>query len=462
MQLKVEIPTKLKFLFEPHRYKVARGGRGSGKSWSFARALIVRALSQKTRILCAREIQKSIKESVHRLLTDQIEIMGVGDCFTINDTSLTCSNGSEFFFEGLFRNVNRIKSIEGVDIAWVEEAETVSDESWVKLIPTIRTPRSEIWVTFNPRYEDDPTYVRFVTQKPDNAVSVIVNYADNPYFPDELLLEMTAEKARDVTRYRNIWLGEPVGAGAKIWHKYDEVVHVRNFDFKPLVGRTNLFMGCDPHSKFWPACVWVALVPKNDTGKDFWRVVYDEYPTIDDVGGYYSDIRSKLYYTGTLEDLARGIYSHDGIGVAGAAVRKRFIDTRFAKGVGGGNWGTSTLGIVQEWAKPNNGGLLFDMPPERIIDVQRDAILMDMDYNKLMPLGPFNDPNLVVLPHCKNVRQTLANHRCVEGKEQEDDKYKDFSDALRITWAGMADCPYKDLSAKKEKEYAYSTESWMS
>jgi hypothetical protein len=268
-------------------------------------------------------------------------------------------------------------------------------------------------------------------------------------------------KRVDETTYQNIWMGKPIGAGAKIWHKYDEAVHVRDFKLSDFVDRSNLFMGCDPHSKFWPACVWVALVPKNERNDEFYKVVYDEYPTFDDVGALYSDIRNKLYYTGSLEDLSRAIYSHDHTGQYGKTVRKRFIDTRFAKGAGGGNWGTSTQGIVQEWAKPQNGGILFDMPPEHIIDVQRDAILMDMDYNRLMPMGPFNDPNLIVLPHCKNVRQTLANHRCVEGEEKEDDKYKDFSDALRITWAGMSQYKWSNPSPEKEVEYSPVGESWM-
>ena len=160
-----QFPSKLEFLFDQHRYKVAYGGRGSSKSWSFARALIIQAANRPLRILCAREIQKSIKQSVHQLLSDQIQALGLGSFFEVLEAEIRGMNGSSFSFAGLATNtVESIKSFEGVDIVWVEEAQTVSKRSWDILIPTIRKENSEIWISFNPDVDTDDTYQRFVDE----------------------------------------------------------------------------------------------------------------------------------------------------------------------------------------------------------------------------------------------------------------------------------------------------------
>jgi len=203
-----KFPSKLKFLFQPHRIKVAYGGRGSGKSWSFARALIIQAAHKNIRILCAREIQKSIKQSVHQLLSDQIQSLGYGAFFEILETEIRGKNGSQFNFTGLANNtVESIKSFEGVDIVWVEEAQTVSKKSWDILIPTIRKPDSEIWVSFNPDLDSDETYKRFVINPPEYAHVVKVNWSDNPWFPDVLNVERLHSKATS-DDYSNIWEGD--------------------------------------------------------------------------------------------------------------------------------------------------------------------------------------------------------------------------------------------------------------
>jgi phage terminase large subunit len=158
-----DFPKKLQFLFDPHRYKVAYGGRGSGKSWSMARALLLQASNKPLRILCAREVQKSIKQSVHTLLNDQIQALGLGPLYEVLESEIRSRSGSSFSFTGLATNtVESIKSFEGCDIVWVEEAQTVSKKSWDILIPTIRKPNSEIWVSFNPNIDTDDTYTRFV------------------------------------------------------------------------------------------------------------------------------------------------------------------------------------------------------------------------------------------------------------------------------------------------------------
>ena len=173
----LKLPQKVDFLFKPMRYKVLHGGRGSGKSHSIAKSLLVKGSNETLRILCGREVQDSIKDSVHRLLSDQIELLGMRDFYTITENEIRGANGTLFSFTGFHHNsIGKLKSYEGYDILWVEEAQTVSEKSWKVMLPTIRKPNSEIWVSFNPDLEDDPTYQRFVINTPDNCISVAVSY----------------------------------------------------------------------------------------------------------------------------------------------------------------------------------------------------------------------------------------------------------------------------------------------
>ena len=199
-------------LFSPWRYKVFHGGRGGAKSWSIARALLILSSSKPLRVLCCREFQKSIKDSVHKLLSDQIKALELDRFFDVQQTVIrgkagTTAEGTEFFFEGLRHNVTNIKSYEGCDIAWCEEAHLVSKSSWEILIPTIRADNSEIWVSFNPELLEDETYQRFVINPPENALVVKVNWSDNPWFPDVLRTEMLQLKARDPDAWLNVWEG---------------------------------------------------------------------------------------------------------------------------------------------------------------------------------------------------------------------------------------------------------------
>jgi phage terminase large subunit len=209
IRIEWEFPKKLGFLLDPSRYKVAYGGRGGAKSWNFARAVIALGYESKRRILCAREVQLSIKDSVHKLLGEQIEQMGLDAHFEVKKTEIIGANGTEFLFTGLSSQTREsIKSFEGVDIAWVEEAQAVSKRSWDILIPTIRKEGSEIWVSFNPELDTDDTYQRFVVNPPENARVVKVNWSDNPWFPHVLDVERLAMQARDPDSYANIWEGE--------------------------------------------------------------------------------------------------------------------------------------------------------------------------------------------------------------------------------------------------------------
>jgi len=203
----IEFPLKLQCLFEPARYKVLWGGRGGAKSWGIARALLIIGANKPIRVLCAREFQTSIKDSVHKLLSDQIINMGLTDFYEVVDRTIRGKNGSEFNFVGLKNNVANVKSYEGVDICWVEEAQSVSARSWDVLIPTIRKEQSEIWVSFNPELATDNTYQRFILNSPANAIVQKINWSDNPWFPETLKLEKDALKTRDIEAYNTVWEG---------------------------------------------------------------------------------------------------------------------------------------------------------------------------------------------------------------------------------------------------------------
>jgi phage terminase large subunit len=204
---KAEFPVKLQGLFKKARYKVCLGGRGGAKSWGIARALLILGAKSPMRILCAREFQASIKDSVHKLLCDQIEALGLLPFYEITQTSIRGFNGTEFAFIGLKNNPTNIKSFEGVDICWVEEAQTVSRLSWNILIPTIRKQNSEIWVSFNPDLETDETYQRFVVKPPRDCIVMRINWSDNPWFPETLRMEKDALKERDPSAYNQVWEG---------------------------------------------------------------------------------------------------------------------------------------------------------------------------------------------------------------------------------------------------------------
>lgn len=214
---RVQFPVKLQGLFEPKRYKVLYGGRGGAKSWGVARALLLQGADRPLRILCAREVQKSMRDSVHRLLKDQIVALGLEAFYEVLDNEIRGLNGTIFLFTGLqSHTVDSIKSFEGVDIVWVEEAHGVTAKSWDVLIPTIRKEGSEIWLTLNPEMDTDETYVRFIAAPSSDTWLCEVNWRDNPWFPKVLDEERQKAKARDPESYDNIWEGKPrrVAVGA--------------------------------------------------------------------------------------------------------------------------------------------------------------------------------------------------------------------------------------------------------
>ncbi len=203
-----EIPEVFEDLFKPKRYKIYYGGRGGAKSWGFADALLIKGTQAKLRILCTRELQKSITDSVHKLLSDRIGTLGLDEFYKIQNKSIDGINGTEFLFNGLKHNAREIKSTEGIDICWAEEAENISANSWEVLIPTIRKEGSEIWISFNTNQPTDETYKRFIFSPPSDSIVKKVSYKDNPFFPDVLEYERQELLKRDPKAYEHIWEGE--------------------------------------------------------------------------------------------------------------------------------------------------------------------------------------------------------------------------------------------------------------
>lgn len=209
------VPSKFKCLYthltNNKLFYVYHGGRGGGKSWEIADFLLIEGAKQKHRILCCREVQKSIKQSVHKLLSDRIAALGLGHFYQILETEIRGINGTEFSFAGLLNHtVESVKSFEGATITWIEEAQTVSAFSLSILIPTVvRTSKPMVIMSMNPKLPSDAVYSQYVLGERDDTVVVQINYTDNKECPDELIALAEQMKADDYDQYEHIWLGRP-------------------------------------------------------------------------------------------------------------------------------------------------------------------------------------------------------------------------------------------------------------
>lgn len=199
---------------QKRRIKFYYGGRAGGKSYAFADSLLFLGRQKKLLIACLREIQDSIKDSVHKLLSDRIGVYGLSDYKIFEDKIENKITGTKFIFKGLReQDAQKIKSLEGVDIAWIEEAQTISKMSWEILEPTIRKDGSEIWISMNRRYENDPLW-QAVAANPDERTLVCrVNYYDNPFCPEEIKYQAEKCRKNNPDNYGHIWLGEPMAQG---------------------------------------------------------------------------------------------------------------------------------------------------------------------------------------------------------------------------------------------------------
>ena len=184
------------------------GGRGSGKTVHVAKGLLLRGLKSKILVLCVREFQNSISDSVIKTLEDEIEALGLAHFYTVQNNAILGKNGTEFMFKGVKNNVQSIKSMANLDYIWAEEAQTISEKSWEVLIPTLRKDGSQFIITFNPNQPTDPTYKRFVADAGEDTLALKVNYDDNPWFPNVLRAEMEKLRTKDFEAYQHIYEGQ--------------------------------------------------------------------------------------------------------------------------------------------------------------------------------------------------------------------------------------------------------------
>ena len=232
--LSIETPAWAEPLLSPSRYKGAFGGRGSGKSFFFAELLIERHIQNpEAHSVCIREVQKSLNQSVKKLLEIKIESMGVGHYFDVQESIIKSKIGNgRIIFQGMQNHTaDSIKSLAEYDTAWVEEAQTLSQRSLDLLRPTIRKPDSEIWFSWNPSESTDPVDVLLRGEMPPKGATVLqVNYTDNPWFPEVLKDEMEYDRKRDIDKYEHVWLGGYVkNSNTRVFRNWS----IQEFDTPP-------------------------------------------------------------------------------------------------------------------------------------------------------------------------------------------------------------------------------------
>jgi phage terminase large subunit len=273
--LRVECPRAFKPLLSPARYKGAYGGRGGAKSHFFAERLVLRCLERPTRWACIREVQNSLKESVQQLLLDKVSKFGLDRSFKPVEGELRGPNNSLVIFKGMHHyNSETIKSLEGYDGAWVEEAQTFSERSLRMLRPTIRKEESELWFSWNPRHDNDPVddFLRG-PKKPPGAVVIAVSWKDNPWFPEVLHDEMRHDYATDPDMAAHVWGGsyEIISEGAyyaKLLAQAESDGRVGHFEYDPKYPVDTAWdLGVDDYNAVW--------LIQND-GVKAWAIGYDE------------------------------------------------------------------------------------------------------------------------------------------------------------------------------------------
>lgn len=325
--------------FDNHyRYKVAWGGRAAARSWTFARKLLKRGTKKKLLILCTRELQKSIKDSVHRLLKNQITLMKMDGFYSATDNVIRGLNGTEFIFLGTRHNPTEIKSLEGVDVCWIEEGHSLTEASWDIIDPTIRKEGSEIWISYNTRFKFDYLHQLFVVNNPPPGSLVIkTSHKDNQYLTEVLKKQMETMKERDYEKYLNIWEGElkQLATGAIFGKQITEIKKGGRLTYIPIQSN------CEVHTF-------------NDIGKNdpcawwFMQQVGKEYRFID----YYENRLEEVdHYTRVIKALGYNYgkhwmphdTDHDRLGM------KRNIKEQFEDG------GLKPIEIVDRVADKNIG-----------------------------------------------------------------------------------------------------------
>ena len=297
MELNVDLPEWAAKLDEPARYKVMYGGRGGGKSWTIARKLLLDGLVNPGRILCARETMKSMADSVHEVLSKQIEAMNLGGRYQVLSNEIRgIGFDTQFGYAGLrTQGITNIKSWEGARRCWVEEAQVVTKKSWEVLTPTIRAGGSEIWIGMNPELDTDYTYTEFVLNPPEDSIVIPVNWRDNPWLPDVLDKERREKLARDPEGYETIWEGKcrPAVEGAIYAKEIEEMQRqgrVTRVPYDPLLPVHTIWdLG-------WQDSMVIVLVQRAASELRVIGCIVDNLRTLD---SYVSELNALGYRWGT-------------------------------------------------------------------------------------------------------------------------------------------------------------------
>lgn len=292
--------------FRKARTRVLYGGRASSKSWEFAGMIASIASQYKTRVLCVRRFQNKIRESVYTLISSQIDNFELPG-FDVRASDILHANGSEFVFYGIERNTDEIKSFEGADILWIEEAHNLTKEQWQILAPTIRKQGSEIWISFNPKLATDFVYKKFVSDRQPNSIVRLINYPENPFLSDTALAEIEALKADSYEDYEHIYLGVP-----------------RESDDSAVIKRSWLLAAIDAHKKVTPKSgIWTGQRTVGydvaDSGDDKNASVCMDGTIcihVDEWSGGEDELReSAARVKSTAERLGANLIGYDSIGV---------------------------------------------------------------------------------------------------------------------------------------------------
>lgn len=403
------------------RYRALYGGRNGAKDWSIAGVIIERCIRSTIRVLCTREVQNTLADSIYQLLADAITRMGYSDYFKVIENKITCiSTGSVIKFRGLKDlNADNVKSVEGIDLCVIGEAQSLTKRSFKILDPSIRTPGSEIWIVFNPEHIDDFVYDLCVTNKPENMISGYVTYLDVPKeWLTQEILDMAERAKLNKDEYDHIWLGLPKGQGGRVFAKYNEDVHRIRFE-REWLPRCDLYMSIDAHRKYYPFVAWNAVTPTNAV------ITYNEWPRkIDLDGKWYDEAREDKLFEMSLETLAYIILANDLTLQFGGRIVSRTLDPRFK---------AENPDFVLELQKYGVTGWV-DAPFEKI-ETQRENIKSAIDYNPNLPMIGINTPTQYIDERCENTDRALRHHAWKPGKDKEMETFKDPIDALRYQWS---------------------------
>lgn len=296
IRVEMKIPPVFKALDDPYDYYVIKGGRGSAKSESVGRKLLLKGIESKRKIVCGREFQSSIKESVYDMLGDFVSTYHLEKFYTVLKTEIIGANGTTFSFTGLRHSINSIKSMYDVDDFWGEEAQTFSANTFKILLPTIRKPGSRLYFTMNPDLEEDPAYQTLVVNPPPNTLVLTVNHDQNPYFPERLRHLMEKDKAEDYDKYLNVWEGQCRQA-------IEGAIFARHLETAASEGRITDDVEYNPSV---PVHTWWDLGKRNKTAiwvgqyvAMQWRMLHCIVGFGRDLEDYMSDLEALPYTYGT-------------------------------------------------------------------------------------------------------------------------------------------------------------------